>query len=51
MAAFDIVIGRYGARMPWKSVIADFNPAKGNLLLVGLVCLLLFPLLVSFLNT
>jgi hypothetical protein len=46
MAAFDIVIGRYAARLPWRVVLADFNPAGGNLILIGLLLLLLSPLLV-----
>jgi hypothetical protein len=46
MAAFDIVIGRFAVRMPWPAVLADFNPAKGNLILIGLLLLFLFPLLI-----
>jgi len=46
MAAFDIVIGRYAARLPWKVVLSDFNPSKGNLILIGLLLLLLFPLFI-----
>lgn len=51
MAAFDLVMGRYAARLPWKTVLADFNPASGNLLLVGLILLFLFPLLVMSIKT
>ncbi len=46
MAAFDAAVGRYAVRRPWKVVREDFNPAKGNLLVVGLVLLTFFPLLV-----
>jgi hypothetical protein len=51
MAAFDLVMGRYAARLPWKTVLADFNPARGNLLLMGLILLFLFPLLVMSIKT
>jgi len=46
MTAFDIAIGRFVARLPWKIVLSDFDPTKGNLILVGLLLLLLFPLLI-----
>ena len=46
MAGFDLAIGRVVARLPWKVVLSDFNPAKGNLILIGLVLLFLFPLLI-----
>lgn len=46
MACFDLCIGRYAARLPWKRVLADFNPWHGNLLSLGLLLLVFFPLLV-----
>jgi len=46
MAAFDVCIGRYAARLPWKVVLADFNPRHGNLLSLGLLLMVFFPLLV-----
>lgn len=43
MACFDIAIGRLLMRRAWAKVAADFNPATGNLLVIGLALLVLFP--------
>ena len=50
MAAFYMALGRWRLRRSWDKVLADFNPATGNLLLVGLVLLTGFPLLVAHLR-
>jgi len=46
MAAFDIIIGRFAARRPWRTVMSDFNPKNGNLLLFGLIWLVFSPWIV-----
>lgn len=50
MASFDMVIGRYVAKRPWRLVLMDFNPSKGNFLLFGLAFLLVAPLLVNLIH-
>lgn len=46
MALFDIALGRWLLHRPWPKVLADFNPATGNHLSYGLVCLVGLPALV-----
>jgi hypothetical protein len=46
MALFDIILGVYVARMPWRRVLAEFDPRTGNLLSLGLVILVFLPRLV-----
>lgn len=46
MALFDIALGRWLLHRPWAKVLADFNPATGNHLAYGLVCLVFLPALV-----
>jgi hypothetical protein len=43
MALFDIVLARFVIKMKWRSIINDFNPAKGNYLILGLSFLVLIP--------
>ena len=50
MAGFDMALGRWLLRRPWDKVLADFNPATGNLLVFGLALLAVFPLLVAHLR-
>lgn len=50
MAAFDAAVGRYVAKRPWRVVLTDFNPARGNLLVVGLALLVVFPWLATYLR-
>lgn len=47
MASFDLLLGRYLLRRPWKKAFEDLDPRKGNLLVVGLLLLAFFPLLVA----
>jgi threonine/homoserine efflux transporter RhtA len=51
MALFDISLGRLLLRLPWRRVLADFNPRGGNYLSIGLMLLLLFPWLVMQLRS
>jgi hypothetical protein len=46
MATFDIVIAKALLRLPWRRVLADFNPKTGNYLLYGLLLLCILPYLV-----
>lgn len=50
MAAFDLAMGRLLLRRSWSKALQDFNPATGNLLVVGLGLLVLFPALVALLR-
>lgn len=50
MAGFDIAFGRLVLRLRWRRILQDFNPARGNLLSVGLALLLVIPWLVGWLN-
>lgn len=47
MAAFDLALARWVARRPWPRVWEDFDPRKGNLLVLGLLVLTLAPWLVA----
>ena len=51
MASFDIAIGKWLMRKPWKKIWPDFNPATGNYLLFGLSFLIIAPVLVLWLRT
>ena len=46
MAAFDITLARTLMRRRWPQVWADFNPASGNYLSLGLAWLVAVPWLV-----
>ena len=43
MASFDIILARFVVKMKWKSIINDFNPAKGNYLIFGMISLIMIP--------
>jgi hypothetical protein len=43
MATFDIILARFVVKLKWKSIINDFNPAKGNYLIFGLILLTIIP--------
>ena len=43
MALFDIVLARFVVKMKWESIINDFNPAKGNYLIFGMIALIIIP--------
>ncbi len=45
MLLFEILFGKLFFRMPWKKIFDDFNIAKGNLLLIGMIFLLFAPFL------
>jgi hypothetical protein len=47
MAMFDLAMGMLLLRRSWRKALQDFNPATGNLLVVGLALLVLFPSLVA----
>lgn len=49
MAGFDLAMGRWVMRKPWRKLWPDFDPRTGNYLVFGLAFLLLTPLLVSLL--
>lgn len=51
MASFDLVMGRLLLRRPWRRALDDFNPASGNLLIVGLILLAGFPALVMLIRS
>lgn len=48
MAIFDIAIGKWLMRKSWAKIWPDFNPAKGNYLLFGLLALCFIPLTVWY---
>jgi hypothetical protein len=43
MASFDIILARFVVKMKWESIINDFNPAKGNYLIFGMIALIIIP--------
>lgn len=43
MATFDIVLARFVVKLKWKFIINDFNPAKGNYLIFGMISLIIIP--------
>ena len=43
MICLDVYFGRFVFRFGWRRIIDDFNPAKGNLLGLGMVLLMLCP--------
>ncbi len=47
MASFDLALGHWLLRRPWRKALEDLNPRQGNYLLYGLIWLALAPLLVS----
>lgn len=51
MAMFDVAIGRLVMRKHWRRIWPDFNPATGNHLLYGLICLSFTPWLVWHLRS
>jgi hypothetical protein len=51
MALFDLVMGKLLLRRSWRKALDDFNPATGNLLVVGLALLVLFPAVVAVLRS
>ena len=46
MASFDIVLARFVVKLKWEFIINDFNPAKGNYLIFGLILLIIIPCIV-----
>jgi len=50
MALFDVAIGKWLMRRPWAKIAQDFNPASGNYLVFGLLCLSAAPVLVFWLQ-
>lgn len=47
MFIFEMALGHYVFRFPWKWLLNDFNPLKGKLLLFGMIILLLAPYIVG----
>ena len=43
MASFDIILAKFVVKLKWKSIINDFNPAKGNYLIFGMLSLIIIP--------
>ncbi len=43
MALFDMVLAKLVVKMTWRAIINDFNPAKGNYLIFGLMVLAWIP--------
>lgn len=50
MAAFDMALGRWVLRKPWRRIADDFDPRTGNFLIFGLVFLCGMPLLVAWIR-
>ena len=50
MALFDVALGRWLMRRPWAKIAQDFNPASGNYLVFGLLCLTITPILIRWLH-
>jgi hypothetical protein len=47
MLVFDIVVGRFVAKVKWSAILDELNIFKGNLLGVGMVVMAYCPLLSS----
>jgi hypothetical protein len=47
MVLFDIVLGRFVIKAKWETIMDDFNLAKGNLPVLGIIVMALCPLLAS----
>ncbi len=45
MASFDVAMGMFLLRKPWRKVVLDFDPRTGNWLLFGLAALVFLPAL------
>ncbi|MBK8069128.1 MAG: hypothetical protein IPK27_16325 [Rhodanobacteraceae bacterium] len=45
MASFDITLARLLLHRPWKRVLEEFDPRRGNCLSLGLVLMVTFPYL------
>lgn len=43
MAAFDLALGHWLLRRPWRKALQDFNPTTGNRLVYGLALLVGMP--------
>lgn len=50
MVAYDVALGRWFFHRSWRAVFQDFNPFRGNLLVLGVILLILSPLLASALS-
>lgn len=50
MAAFDLALGRWLLKRPWRKALEDFDPRTGNYLVYGLLLLILLPWLVMALR-
>lgn len=50
MASFDIALGRWLLRRPWRRIADDFDPRSGNYLVFGLAVLVFLPALVLHLR-
>lgn len=49
MASFDLALGHWLLRRPWRKTLDDLNPATGNYLLYGLCWLVCAPNVVMWL--
>jgi hypothetical protein len=49
MTILDVSFGRFVFKLSWQKIRDDFNPAKGNLLGIGMVLLLCCPAIVFLL--
>jgi len=43
MFTFDVLLGRFVIKMPWRKILEDFDLRQGNLLAVGLALMALCP--------
>jgi hypothetical protein len=50
MLSFDLGLGRFYMRMPWKRVLADFDLRNGGFLGLGMLVLFFTPLLIATLR-
>ena len=49
MLLLDLYFGRFVLKLSWEKILDDFNPLKGNLLGVGMVCLFFSPAMIFLL--
>ena len=50
MATFDLLLGRFLLRRSWRKTLEDFDPRRGNYLMIGLSLLVWFPLVVTLIR-
>jgi hypothetical protein len=50
-AVFEVALGRIAMNLSWERILADYDPSRGGMMLFGLLCLWLSPLIAAWLRT